>query len=358
MKYLITISIIYSSILNISAQIDSSKFTDGFFKEINYSQPFISEIHSTINKAEIGYHKDYGPYNLEDKFSFFQRPMVEIHLGFDAPLYNFDVGKLQDNSPKWSFGLSIPISIHVLEDMWEPITAAVIDVDYRFGSPKLSTIHFFENPGFVKNLSFSWLPIFHECTHLGDELVLTLKAKGYPISRVNVSYEYSMIQLTLNDPNGTMETNHSFRIGMLYRISNRGFGWFGTESFAVDTSKVSFTQSTHRLEWNIEYQIQRTHGFLAGKRIMNIFSLDISNRVKLGIPVFYKENNQWIEKDKTEQNIYTLNAYFGWNFFGKNKTSHPIGLYFHIYKGINYWGQLRNQGNYGFIGIALTYQPY
>ncbi|MFK5854593.1 MAG: hypothetical protein QM503_00590, partial [Bacteroidota bacterium] len=300
MKYFLILMALVTLNISSIAQNDTTKFTDGFLRKFNFSRPFVAEVHSTINKIEVGYHRDFGPYNLSDKFAMYKRPMVEIHLGFDIPLYSFDIGNLNNNTPKWSFGLSLPVSIHVLEDMWEPITAAVIDVDYRFGSPRLSAITFFEDVGFYKNLSFSWLPIFHECTHLGDELVLAIDAKDYPLRRVNVSYEYTEFQITLNDPNGTMKTNHAFRIGARYRISDRGYGWFGVESFAVDTTIVEFEHSTHRFEWSVEYQLQRSHGFLAGKRIMNIFSLDVSSRVKFGIPVYQKVNDEWVAKDKQE----------------------------------------------------------
>ena len=356
MRKVFLLFVLFAS-LGLLAQKDTTSFSDGFLKDINFSKPFISELHSTINKIEIGYHKDYGPYNLSDKFAMYKRPMVEIHLGFDASLYSFNVGQLNNKSPKWSFGLSIPVSIHVLEDMWEPITAAVIDVDYRFGSPKLSAIRFFDSSKYIKNISFMWLPMFHECTHLGDELVLAIDAKGYPLKRVNVSYEYTEFQLTLNDPNGTMKNNHAFRLGGRYRISDRGYGWFSTESFAIDSSIVELEKSTHKFEWNVEYQMQRTSGFMASKRVMNIFSLDISSRVKLGIPIYQSVDDKWIPKEKAETSVMTINTYLGWKFFGKGKSTHPIGLYVHFYKGINYWGQLRNQGNYGFVGFALTYEP-
>ena len=338
------------------SQSDTVKFSDGLLRQINFGKPFLAEMHSTINKIEVGYHRDYGPYNLDDNFSYYKRPMVDIHLGFDAPLYSFDVGTI-NNKAKWSFGLSLPVSIHVLEDMWEPITAAVIDVDYRFGSPRLSAIRNFEGDKFIKNISFSWLPMFHECTHLGDELVLSLASIGYPMKRVNVSYEYTEVQITLNDPNGSLKNNHAFRLGARYRISNRGYGWFGTEGFAIDSSIVHFEQSTHRFEYNIEYQMQRSKGFLAGERAMNFFSIDISSRVKLGIPVYHKVDGNWVAKDKEEKTVMTLNTYLGWKFFAKDKTKHALGLYIHYYKGINTWGQLRNQGNYGYLGLALTYEP-
>jgi len=339
------------------AQNDTTRFTDGLLRDIDFSKPFISELHSTINKMEVGYHRNTGPYNLEDKFALYQRPIVEIHLGFDAALYSFDMGKIADSSPKWSFGLSLPVSIHVLEDMWEPITAAVIDVDYRFGSPKLSIIRFYDTDKFVKNISFMWLPMFHECTHLGDELVLAIDAKDYPLKRVNVSYEYTELQLTLNDPNGTMENNHAFRIGARYRISNRGYGWFSIESFSADTTIVEFENSNHRFEWNLEYEMQRTKGFLASKRIMNIFSFDVSSRVKLGIPNFHKVDGQWAIVDKKETTAMTINTYLGWKFFAKGKTTRALGVYLHYYRGINFWGQMRSQGNYSFLGFGVTYQP-
>ncbi|MBN2667681.1 MAG: DUF1207 domain-containing protein [Bacteroidales bacterium] len=332
-----------------SQDTSSNKFWNGFFKDIEYSKPFISELHSIVNRIEMGYHEEYGPYKLSNSFQLYKRPMVELHLGFDASLYRYDWGK------NWSVGLSLPVSMHVLEDMWEPITAAVIDVDYRFGSPKIKAIKSFSNSKLIKNVSVMWLPLFHECTHLGDELVLAVAAIGYPLKRVNVSYEYTELQMTINDPNGSIENNHALRIGGRYRVSNRGYGWFSTESFAIDSSIVELTESTHRFEWNIEYQWQRSKGFLASKYAVNYFSLDVSSRVKLGLPVFLNDNGVWLAKDKEEKNVVTFNAFLGWQFRGSIPKSRSLGLYLHVYKGINYWGQLRNQGNYGYYGIALIY---
>lgn len=349
--------LLFTFLNNGFSQNTSTKSNVGFVKTINYSKPFISEVHSTINKLELGNHKDYSAYNIDDDLTFFQRPMVDIHLGFDAPIYSAEFGKLLNDKPKWGVGISYPVSVHVLEDMWEPLTAAVIDVDYRFGSPKIVGIRNFDNGGFIKNISFSFLPIFHECTHLGDELVLALKDRGYPISRLNVSYEYTELMFTINDANGSLDNNHAFKFGVRYRISDRGYGWFSIENFAINDAEIEFEKSTHRSEFSFEYEMQRTEGFMASKSIMNIFSLDISSRVKFGIPVYSKEGEEWIEKDLKERNITTFNAYLGWRFLGDGDNTKPFGVYLHGYRGINYWGQLRNQANYGFFGIAFTYEP-
>ncbi len=219
----LTFLLLFASTM-LTAQTDTSSFFDAFFKHINYSKPFVSEVHSPMNKAEIGYHRDHSAYKLSERFSFYQLPVVDLHLGFDAPLVSFDLGKITNNKPQWEMGISIPVSVHILEDMWEPITAAVIDVDYRFDTPTIKGVRHLNSNGWLKNISFSIITLMHECTHLGDEFALMIKQSGNPLTRVNVSYEFTQVQLTLNDALNQDTNNHSFRITGRYRVSNRGFG--------------------------------------------------------------------------------------------------------------------------------------
>ena len=65
---------------------------DGFLESAGYARPFISEMHSTISKVELGYNKSYSEFNLLEQNSRFDRPMVEMHVGFDAPLYAISLG--------------------------------------------------------------------------------------------------------------------------------------------------------------------------------------------------------------------------------------------------------------------------
>ena len=266
---------------------------DGFLEKADYAKPFTSEIHSTLSKIEVGYNRSYSEYNLLGQNSQFDRPMVEMHVGFDAPIYAITFGDLGNNRPKWGLAISLPLSVHVLEDMWDPVTAPVINTDYRFGSARFRAIRYFAGTGFLKNISFSWLPIFHECTHLGDEITIYRKDENFPITRINISYEYTEFQVTLNDPDGSRETRQSFRLGGLYRISNRGLGWFSVRKDAELTTDLDIPASKYRAEYYAEYQFQRSSGFLASKRFVNMVSFEVRNRLRYGYHCIKKLTTFW-----------------------------------------------------------------
>jgi hypothetical protein len=245
----------------------------------------------------------------------------------------------------------------VLEDMWDPVTAPVINTDYRFGSPKIRFIKYFDNWKYIKNLSFSWLPIFHECTHLGDEITIYRVEENFPITRINVSYEYTEFQATINDPGYQRETMHTFRLGGLYRISNRGVGWFSARKDADVIGEINLNESNYRGEYYLEYQFQRAEGFLASKRAMNIISFEIRDRLRYGYPLYKLNDGVWETTEVKEKMTLNFNLYIGYKFFPKSEKTQSIGFYFHAYRGLNPYGQLRNYPGYPFFGIALTYEP-
>ena len=352
---------IFLALLTIAFQVAKAQSTtqtivDGLLEPAYYGKPFVSEIHSTISKVELGYSKSYSEFNLLEENQKFERPVVEMHLGMDAPLFAYQWGTA-GNSYKWGVAMSLPLSVHVLEDMWDPVTAPVINTDYRFGSPRIRAIRNFEGKGFIKNISVSWLPIFHECTHLGDEITIYRKDENFPITRINVSYEYTELQLTLNDPDKSRENLHSFRMGGMYRISNRGLGWYSIRPDAEATQPVELLPSNYRLEYYGQYQFQRSSGFLASKRVMNILSFEARNRLRYGIPMFRKVNDVWETTEVKERMQWNLNLYFGWKFYPKSNLNHSISFLAHVYKGINPYGQLRNYPSYPFYGVSLTYEP-
>ena len=355
-KYLIVFTTILILSLQAKGQDSASTFWDGFFEPAFFGKPFIAEVHSTLTKIEAGYSKSYSEYNLLEQSAKFQRPVVEEHVGMDAPLYAYKFG-VSGNTYQKGIAISLPLSIHVLEDMWEPVTAAVINTDYRFGSPRIRAIQYFSGNKFIKNISLSWLPIFHECTHLGDEIVIYRKDENFPITRVNVSYEYTELQVTINDPDESRENNHSFRLGGFYRISNRGLGWYSVRQDAELTQPVLLKASEYGYEIYLQYQYHRSTGFLASKRIMNVFSFEARDRLRYGIPMFKKVNNNWETTEVKERMQWNFNLYFGWRFYPKSKLNHSLGLLFHAYKGIIPYGQLRNYPGYPFFGLALTYEP-
>lgn len=353
-KYIILIILSFST--NMKAQDSLPTITNGFMESAYFGKPFISEIHSTLTRIEAGYSKSFSEYNLLEQSSKFQRPFVELHLGIDAPLFAYKFGTAGE-SYKYGLAVSLPMSIHVLEDMWEPVTAAVINTDYRFGSPRIRIIRNFNEYKFIKNVSLSWLPIFHECTHLGDEIVIYRKDEKFPITRINVSYEYTELQLTLNDPDNSRENNHSFRLGGFYKISNRGLGWYSVRQDAELTQPIELKSSDYNYEIYLQYQYQRSSGFLASKQFMNVLSLEARDRLRYGIPMFKKVDTVWVTTDVKEKMQWNFNIYFGWRFYPKSNSNHSLGLLFHAYKGITPYGQLRNYPGYTFFGLSLIYEP-
>lgn len=326
----------------------SSKFK--FLEPISFSRPFISEIHSTINKIEFGFNKSYSEFDLLREKSRFERPMVELHLGYEAPLLTYNMKK------NIGFGLTLPVSVHVLEDMWGPETAPVINTDYRFGGPRISGYLMLNQAKFLKNISFSWLTIFHECTHLGDEIVIYRKDENFPITRINVSYEYTEFQLTLNDP-GLIEGNaFSLRLGGLIRISDRGLGWYSARPGIETDSSINLTKSKNKTEYYCQLNIQRSKGFLASESAIHVFSMEARSRVRYGYPIYTNKTGVWEAKEIKESNELCLNIYSGYNFKSKKRNS-SLGLFLHAYWGLNPYGQLRNYPSYPFYGLSMIYIP-
>lgn len=337
----------------------SESFFEDLFTSVDYGKPLVSEMHSTFSKLEIGYERSYDEYNMDDSSDAFDRPMVIVDIGLDLPIYSTEFA-----DKKFKFGLSLPVSMHILEDMFETQTAPLLDTDYRFGSPKLSFRYKMSESNFIKNLSLIWIPMSHECTHLGDEIIIHRTQVNLPILRVNISYEFTEFALTLNDPEDSRENLNTFRLGTRIRLTDDGYGWFSIkEGFETDETELNIKDSTHRFEYYFDYQFQRSSGFLASKRAINVISLEARANVRLGYPIFKKddlytdENPVWDIKSIDEKYIYSFNLYLGWFFYADLLSTERVGIFLRAYKGLNPFGQMRNYANYRFVGLSITYNP-
>ncbi|MPN41337.1 hypothetical protein SDC9_188880 [bioreactor metagenome] len=52
----------------------------------------------------------------------------------------------------------------------------------------------------------------------------------------------------------------------------------------------------------------------------------------------------------------SFNFYLGYKFY-PNEGTQSVGLFLHVYKGLNPYGQLRNYPSYPFFGLSITYEP-
>lgn len=324
-KFFVLFSALFFSIIAFS-QNKGNVYT---FTKRGFYQPFVSEISSTLNDISLG-------KSSSNKFSGRDSKKLvvnEVHLGFDMPLLY-----VEKSNFKWA--MSLPVSIHMIWAPFDKITSPIINNDYRFGLSFAGSTNL--NNSYIKNLSFKVTPFAHESAHLGDELTIDGFQSSDKFFRINVSYEYYELGLTLNDPEILEENTLSFRIGFIGLIRpNVGYYTY----FENEIGDATLYPSKRWAEYYLELNYKKTNGFLANKQWHPNVSFELRNRIKYEY-----------EKEEKENRIWCVNAYVGYDFVPKKINAvKSIGHYFRYYQGVNPHGQLRN-GTANFIGYsAIVY---
>ena len=302
-----------------------------FFSRSEVMKPFISEIRSTVVKTEFAFiNKLDKNYYISD---YTGRPFIETHLGVDIPLLNYS-----NPAGDFKFNLSGEIGNILLIDMFEDITAPVINTDYFFGL-RAGAIKYLDN-GPVKNIGMKLVPLFHESTHLGDEFSIHGFNDIPDFTRVNISYEAWDIGFVINDPD-TIRTNlFSLKAGV-QGLWGAGEGYYVTDT--LETKGYQVPPGEKNLEYYLQFNLQRSNGFLCSDRLMNIASLEIRNRVQFSYIQGIPEEREW-----------NYNLYFGWKLMTE-RANRNIGLYLRYYSGIIPNGQFRNTDGYRYIGLSIIY---
>lgn len=326
MNYRITILIYVVLICNISAFSQNNKNLQ-FFTARDFNKPFVSEISGTQNNISLG-------KTASNKFSGKDTKELvinEIHMGFDLPL-------LYAGNETSQWAISFPVSIHMIWAPFDKLTSPIINNDYRFGLSFTGTSNL--NNLYIKNLSFKVTPFAHESTHLGDELTISGFQEDSKFYRVNVSYEYYELGITVNDPEITEGNVLSCRAGFM-GLLNPDKGYYSI--FENEIGDTIFYQSKRWGEFYFACNYKKTDGILTTKRWKPNTSLELRNRIKYDFGKEEKEERQWC-----------LNAYAGFNYLPEKNTSlASVGHYLRYYRGINPHGQLRN-GTATFIGYSVV----
>ena len=302
-----------------------------FFKDSYILKPFLSEIRSTAIKAELArLNKLDENYYVSDYAS---RPFIEVHLGTELPVYY-----LSNRQKNFKFSASGYMGNILLIDMFEEITAPVINTDYFFGL-KAAAIQYIDHP-YIRNIGFKLVPVFHESTHVGDEFSI----HGYhdlpTFRRVNVSYEAWEIAAVINDPD-TMRTNLLSVKAGLHGLWNPANGYYATDS--IETKNQPAPTSEKNYEYYMQLNWQRTRGILCSDRWMNVLSAEANNRLKFSYDEAVPEKRSW-----------NINLYIGWKYMAR-KSGHNLGIFFRYYAGIIPYGQFRNTGGYRYAGLSIVY---
>ena len=345
MKKIILLFILCLPVAFLQAQVPNTSFREGLAKLPAWHKPFWADMHSTLIRAEMAMALNSPEYDFGNNGGVY-RPYVFSNLGADLPLWS---GNFKDN--EMGFSVTLPFMIDVWMDFFERSTAPVVNTSYRFGGPEFSFIHRL-NKGFFRNYVIRFTPMKHECTHIGDELTIFRKNAGLPLTRINVSYNYAELTFTLNDPENSTKSNHSFRFGfmLLHNFSN---GWYNIMKEEGDESKVVPSKSPY--EFYLQYQYQTN---TSKKNLQGIVSLEVRNRVKYGYPSYYTDKDEnWIENDIPEFRAFTFNAFAGIRYNNpKGGYLSKIGLGLRAYQGINPYGQFRSQTVFNQLGLALIFE--
>lgn len=328
-----------------SDSLRNTKFFEGVFNYADFNRPFWADMHSTITRAEVSWATNSDEYNYGSNPGKF-RPFVFSNLGLDLPVWSGDF-----NNRKYSLGATLPFFIDVWMDFFERSTAPVVNTAYRFGMPEFMFIHRLRKPMLgIRNYAIKLTPYKHECTHIGDELTLYRIDSNYPITRINVSYNYWEVGLTLNDPDGSLKSNHALRMAFL-SLWNTQEGWYNVIPQEGDVSLVSSSKLPY--EFYMQYQYQTNTN--KKNHLQGILSMELRDRARYGYPFFYDESK--VKEVKNENSWRNFNAMLGVRYNNPMKMKdYKVGIALRYYNGINPYGQFRSMPRFSQFGVCLLFE--
>jgi hypothetical protein len=260
----------------------------------------------------------------------------QITLGREVPIVGWrtqrDDGRA--GNKEWGLGLWIPVSFHMIEDHKDE-SAPIVDTDYRYG--------------FMTKFQYgltdeSWLavrltPWAHESTHLGDEYVIIAQRprEGRPaFERVNPSFEYLEYGVSYE---------RIFGDAML-TLRHGGINLHGDDGYYSDhllgSDEATLTPSERNFEpsFGVEWR-----GWPRGNRDLFV-SVDARHKLVYN---FHRAPGE----EETKQ--WSFSIALG-RTVPERTRGVPLRDYFvYLYRGVNPFGQLREQKDYWFAGFGWTF---
>lgn len=344
MRRILIISIL--SYVTFLAQGQDSLTYKSYFKSRDFGQYFYSDLYSPITNIGIGAMLVTKDYNIEPQTRVIAM-VAEPVLGAQLPIYY-----CKNNKNRWS--LSIPISFSTWLDFTEKRTAPILNTDYRFAFIEFNYSHKLD-ASIIKNIGFRFIPVFHESTHIGDELAIAKNKDTITTPRINVSYETYELAVIVNDSYNQKIKNFSFRLGAKF-LWNPKKGYYTVDS--LDNLKGEKINSTKRwIEPYFQYQYQNPNGWLSNHRMMFVFSQDFYVRVLFSYPFRYYDGYKGniVRGELPESYHLNINTLIGWKFLNAKKEISNMGVFLKLYIGMNPHGQYRNIPAYPWLGINFIY---
>ena len=337
----------------LAAQEDSVR-NAGFFVQRDFNRYFLSDLYSPDIRVHVGLAPNMPDYNSNNDRTAPYILLNESTLGTEIPVYSW-VSRKKNQGIKLS--VSVPASLSLWFDFTETHTAPILNNDYRYAFAEINILKELKGR-ILKNIGIKLIPIQHESTHIGDELTLFRIRKGFPVTRLNLSYESSEAALIFNDPSGARVNRHSFLIGGRVLLKSRPTnGFYTLKPHEGDTT--NFPRSVRRIEPYVRYQFQAPDGPLRIGRFYPVLSAEFRYSIRFGYAYAVydpSEPDGYTLVTSEESYVPCINLYAGWRYRFNDRKPDRIGGYFRFYSGNNPHGQFRNIPDYSFWGVALVYE--
>jgi hypothetical protein len=357
LKIVVCVCVLMSSSWATAAASDSDTarhilIADEWFNAGNWCRPLWADMHSTISKAEFAFAPNRAAYDwlqlTTGTPSADYRPFLFANIGIDIPLW---AGSFNQN--RYSLSFSIPYFVNLWMDAFETRTGAIINTDYRIGTPEILFISRI-NKRWLKNYSLRISFLKHESTHIGDELTIARANAGLQITRINVSYEAWSAEFMLNDPEFSLSQNHAFKVGAIGYYKKKG-NWYTIPKNATENTTLSYSEGNPTLvrhsripmEIYLQYQYQSPYNF--ARHYQWIASAELRLRPRYDYPM---------DEPSLQHSggiVPCLNTMLGIRFRNpallKNRA---VGFALHGYYGLNPHGQFRALTKHSQLGLMMV----
>lgn len=325
------------------ATAENHPFSDGLFRYSSFGQSLLADVHPNFVRfdvASVTNHQewDWGQTGKAMRWNTFGV------MGINLPLWS---GEAEGKNAFLT--VSLPLSATIWLDLGEPVTAPVVNTDYRIALPVFTYVRK-PNRNFLRNYSISVAPYKHESTHLGDELTLQRVENQLPLLRVNVSEHYSELVFSMNEADRDDQCWHTFRVGLML-LWNARRGWYFIDATDGDASLAKPRFSPWEAYLQYQFQSPVKHHF------QWVVSAEVRNRALYGYPEFTWSSDGVHYEMQDERRIFTYNLFCGLRFCGNRKGMFSrMSFGMRLYHGNNPYGQFRNHKNFNHLGVCIIFE--
>lgn len=346
---------------------DSVAYRAGkWFQYVPYAHSLYADEHPEYFRVDMGAVSCKPEANYGGTSAAYSMQMFAV-FGARISVWTMD---LQER--RFSLNVAQTASACLWMDVSESTTVPVVNTDYRIAVPTFTFLHRLQGKDkvpFLKNYSIQFCPFKHESTHIGDEMVLQRADMGYALRRVNVSYNYAELDVTLNEPEDRYAATHTFRLGALLLLNPKE-GWYWLDSRDGDVNNIASNQPVHLnkigiperygpsglpFEVWLQYQYQSScskHGFQA------IVSAEIRNRARYGYSLTETSHALTPREAAADPRCFTYSVFVG----ARYNMPHYDGYFSRVAMGVRAYhgncpyGMFRNIDNFSHVGICVVYQ--